>query len=198
MKLLANLINKLMVKIRHAKLKEKRKIYKWLCLSETTKLHMGSPDYNEISIPNWEEFQEDFKDFYFIESGRENGSVMIIENNGEEIGCICYACFHLKSKKAELDIWLNKLKYCGKGFGTNSIKLLEEYLNKKFNIHYLLIRPAEKNLRAIKAYEKVGFIRASDKEKTIKNYIKRKYLIDYSDGDYGRFNTAVLFKDLSK
>lgn len=33
---------------------------------------------------------------------------MIIQDGDEEIGCVCYACFHLKPQKAELDIWLKE------------------------------------------------------------------------------------------
>ena len=69
---------------------------------------MGEPDYPESSIPNWIEFQDDFEDFYYLERGRKKGSVMIIESDEEEIGCLCYACFHLKPNTAELDIWLKE------------------------------------------------------------------------------------------
>ena len=109
-----------MLKIRHANLTEKHKTYEWLCLSDTASMHMGAPDYPNSPAPTWAEFNEDFEDFYYVEKGRTKGSVMIIEEDGAEIGCLCYACFHLQPDKAELDIWLNAKEHCGKGAGTKA------------------------------------------------------------------------------
>lgn len=184
-----------MIQIRHAKISEKEKTYQWLCLSDTASMHMGEPDYPESPIPDWYQFQEDFEDFYYLESGRQKGSVMIIENDEEEIGCLCYACFHLKPNTAELDVWLKEKKYCGEGLGPQALQLLVRYLKKTQNIKKFIIRPSEKNSRAIAAYEKVGFTRSSDKENTIKEYLKKEYLEDYGAGDYGFINTAVLIME---
>ncbi len=184
-----------MIKIRHAGLDEKEKTYQWLYLSDTTSMHTGLPDYPDSPVPDWEQFQKDFEDFYYLESGQNRGSVLIIENDDEEIGCLCYACFHLQPDRAELDIWLKERKYCGKGFGPAALKNLMEYLNKKKGINKFLIRPSEKNIRAIRSYEKAGFIRVKDKEKTIKEYLLEEYLSAYGSGDYGVDNTAVLMNE---
>lgn len=181
-----------MIQIRHAELSEKEKTYKWLCLSDTAGMHMGEPDYLESPIPDWTQFQNDFEDFYYLESGREKGSVMIIERDGEEIGCLCYACFHLKPLRVELDIWLKARKYCGKGYGSLALQKLIIYLRETLNVEKFLIRPSEKNLRAIAAYEKVGFIRVDDKKKTIDEFLLGEYAAVYGAGDYGFENTAVL------
>jgi diamine N-acetyltransferase len=52
-----------MITIRHANIAEKKKTYNWLCLSDTADMHMGEPDYPESPIPDWLQFQEDFRDF---------------------------------------------------------------------------------------------------------------------------------------
>jgi diamine N-acetyltransferase len=67
---------------------------------------------------------EDFEDFYYQEENRDKGLVMVIQLNDEEIGCLCYACFHLKPQKAELDIWLKGKEYCGMGYGTNACLIM--------------------------------------------------------------------------
>lgn len=180
-----------MISLRHATLEEKHKTYEWLCLSDTTNLHMGEPYYPESPIPEWEEFQNDFEDFYFQTEHQDLGSVMIISNEDLEIGCLCYACFHLVSKAAELDIWLNKLENCGKGYGTAALRKMIEYLKEK-GIEKFIIRPSEKNTRAIRAYEKAGFRRVDDKMGAVKSYLLPEYLDLYGDGDYGFDNTAVL------
>lgn len=181
-----------MLSIRHAMLSEKEKTYQWLCLSDTAGMHMGEPDYPESPIPDWIQFQEDFEDFYYLQDGRSKGSVMIIENDGEEIGCLCYACFHLKPDAAELDIWMKEKKYCGQGLGPQALQVLLQYLAEVQSIKSFLIRPSEKNNRAIAAYEKVGFVRAADKESTIREFLKSEYINELGPGDYGFENTAVL------
>ena len=180
------------MKIRHATISERKKTYEWLCLSDTANMHMGAPDYPENPIPDWTQFQNDFEHFYYMEYGRDKGSVMIIENDGKEIGCLCYACFHVKPNTAELDIWLKEKKYCGKGFGPHALQLLVQYLIEMQGIECFIIRPSEKNTRAIAAYEKSGFIRVMDKEKTIMKYVKKEYINEFGPGDYGFKNTAVL------
>lgn len=181
-----------MITIRFARLDEKKKTYEWLCLSDTTKMHMGEPDYSENPILDWKQFQKYFEDFYYLKTGQHFGAVMIIEKDKEEIGCLCYTCFHLQSNCAELDIWLQSKKHCGSGYGTNALELLVEYLKKEKGIEKFIIRPSKKNIRAIKAYEKVGFYHAMDKKQTIKKYLLEKYIDGYGDGDYGFENTAVL------
>jgi diamine N-acetyltransferase len=183
-----------MIKIRHATLAEKQKTYEWLCLSNTANMHMGEPDYPESPIPDQKQFNEDFEDFYYMENGNL-GSVMIMENDKEEIGCLCYACFHLKNNYAELDIWMKDLKYCGKGFGPEALKQLIKYLKVNLGIERMIIRPSEKNINAIKAYEKIGFKRTIDKLKTIEDYLRPEYIEKLGPGDYGFNQTAVLTLD---
>lgn len=181
-----------MITLRHALPDEKRKTYEWLCLSDTTSWHMGEPDYPENPVFGWEQFQEDFEDFYYQTEGQEKGSVMIILNDGEEIGAVCYACFHLRPQAAELDIWIKSQKLCGKGCGTEALKQLISYLKESFGIRDFIIRPSEKNARAVRAYQKAGFNKVSDKRVTVKSYIKPEYRELYAHGDYGWDDTAVL------
>jgi len=181
-----------MITIRHAQIDEKEKTYNWLCLSDTATLHMGEPDYPESPVPDREQFQDDFEDFYYLESGRGKGSVMIIQNGEEQIGCLCYACFHLKPNRAELDIWLKGKKYCGSGYGPQALRLLIGYLKSELKIEKFIIRPSEKNQRAIIAYERAGFARTMDKQMTIHEYLLKEFADQYGAGDYGFEGTAVL------
>ena len=184
-----------MLQIRHAILSEKKKVYRWLCLSDTTSMHMGEPDYPESPVPDWDQFQSDFEDFYFKKDGDDRGSVMIIENDNEEIGCLCYTCFHLKIRRAELDIWLKAKKYCGNGCGSQAVKRLLEYLSDTKGINKFLIRPSEKNKNAIAAYNKAGFVRPPDRKKAVEEYLREEYMELYGVGDYGFESTAVLVKE---
>lgn len=185
-----------MISLRHATPEDKRKTYEWLCLSDTTASHMGEPHYPEILIPTWNEFIDQFDDFYFVEAQKELGSVMIAKEDDEEIGCVCYACFYLQPERAELDIWLKSESVCGEGYGYRLLKQLIEYLHSNLGINQFIIRPSEKNARAIRSYEKAVFRKVADKNAVLKNYLKKEYMDEYGSGDYGFEDTAVLTLEL--
>lgn len=182
--------------IRHALINEKRKTYEWMCLSDTATAHMGGKEFSENPIPTWEEFQKAFEDFYYTEIDRASGSVMIISDGDKEIGCTCYACFHLHRQMAELDIWLKSESECGKGIGTQALKDTINYLNKELDINKFLIRPSEKNIRAIKSYQKAGFTYCNDKEDVLRKFYKSDSFNTYKGGDYGFEKTTVLILEL--
>ncbi|TCT17197.1 diamine N-acetyltransferase [Natranaerovirga pectinivora] len=180
--------------LKPSKLSDKRKIYEWLCLSETARSHMGPPNFEDTPIPSWEEYCEDFEDYYFDGSKPECGQLWIISYENEEIGAICYSSFHLKGKSAELDIWMSTEKHCGKGFGSESIKVFCDYLIQILGIERFIIRPSKRNTRAVRAYEKGGFVKVldEDKQKVVKEFLLDEYLDVYGQGDYGIGDDVVL------
>lgn len=184
-----------MLTIRHATLADKPVTYEWLCRSDTTSLHMGPPDYPDNPVPSREQFERDFEDFYFLPEGRRQGSVILIEREEEPIGCLCYACFHLQSGAAELDIWLKARRLCGHGLGTEALGLLIGHLRRELGIDRFLIRPSARNARAIRAYEKVGFVVRVEKLPVLRSFLKEEFWDAYGCGDYGLEGTAVLTMD---
>lgn len=175
---------------------DKKKVYRWLCESETTKNHMGPPNFEDHPIPTWEDYCQDFDDYYFDGTKPENGRVYILKHEEEEIGAICYASFHLNNRSAELDIWMGSEKNCGRGLGTEAIKLLCDHLENN-GIERLIIRPSERNVRAVKAYEKAGFIKVPNREKSavIEQCLREEFLELYGAGDYGNGDDVVLIKE---
>ncbi len=181
-----------MLTIRYATLADKQAVYEWLCCSDTTSLHLGPPDYPESPVPTSEEFARDFEDFYFQSEGRHQGSVMIIERTGEPIGCLCYACFHLQPRAAELDIWLKERRLCGHGLGAEALRLLVEHLRRELGITRFLIRPSARNTRALRAYAKAGFVERPEKVPALRSFLKDEDWEAYGGGDYGLEGTAVM------
>ena len=181
-----------MVTLRHATLDERRISYEWYCqLAEQDTDRVWSHD----DVYSWEEYKRDFEDFYFEEAGRSKGSVLMIESDGEAIGCVCYTCFHLKPHAAELDIWLKDESVTGKGYGTDALKALVKYLHDERDIERLIIRPLKRNIRAIKAYAKVGFRPASDTRSVINAFMKPQYTEVYNDeGEHGTGTTTMVME----
>lgn len=180
------------VTLRHASIGEKRKTFEWLSLADTTAAHTGPPLFPEIPVLTWDEFRADFEDFYYEERGREKGSVMIVEADGQEAGCLCYSRFHLQDRSAELDIWLSQEAHCGKGIGTEALKQAIRYLRETSGVKRFIIRPSLQNARAVRAYEKAGFRHADDIERTLREYLADEYYPLYCSGDYGPSGTATM------
>ncbi len=181
-----------MLSIRHATPGDRQAVHEWLCLSDTTSLHMGPPDFPEAPVPTREEFERDFADFYFLPAGRHQGAVMLIEDDGEPLGCLCYACFHLRPRAAELDIWLRERRLCGRGHGPAALRLLVEHLRRALSISSFLIRPSARNTRAIRAYEKAGFVLRAETIPVLRSFLREEFWDDFGGGDYGPEGTAVL------
>ena len=59
---------------------------------------------------------------------------------------------------AWVGIGLGEREYLGKGFGTDAMRILLRYAFEELNLHRLSLSVFEYNPRAIRSYEKVGFI----------------------------------------
>jgi RimJ/RimL family protein N-acetyltransferase len=105
------------------------------------------------------------------------------------VGTLCYDLLNIKKKWVLLDIWLKNEKYCGKGYGSESLKLLCTHLYNKLNIVNFYIAPSLRNYRAIKSYKKAGF----KKLKMKRTEAKKKFGIDIFD-----YNDNVVMKKVLK
>jgi len=190
------IIKRNMIELIPATLDDKEIIYIWCFHSETTKSHSGQPDYPEAPIASPEEFFKEnggYEDYYFTGERPQDGRGFLIKHGDESVGFVSYASFHLNPGVSELDIWMNSEAHCGKGFGTDALVALSEYLRQTLNKHTLIMRPSAKNKRAIRAYNKAGFA-ASDKP--IDTFMPPEYLPVYSDGDYGSGGDVLLVKEM--
>ena len=171
------------IKIRPTTLHDKRKVFEWLTNSNLTKEMMGLPNYPDAKIPTWDEFDNDYTDHYFNGSDPMNGQCFIILEMENEVGQINYNAIDNVKKVTDLDIWLSDKKHTGRGIGTEAIKLLCEYLYEKFGCEQIVMSPSKRNKKAIKSYEKAGFI-MTDIE------------LDESEKDYE--DNVVLIKNMKK
>ena len=175
-----------------ATLNDRQRVYEWCFHSETTKSHSGPPAYPDVVIPSFEEFCDDYYgDDFFTGSAPDAGRGFIIRHHGEPVGFISYSSFHLKQHKSELDIWMNCEANCGKGFGTDAIMALADYLARTGEIREFIIRPATGNARAIRSYKKAGF---EESDAAPNDYLLDAYISRYGAGDYGADETALLIK----
>ncbi len=173
------------IKLRKAVLADRPVIYKWMAESNITKSMLGEPYYPDAPVPSFDEFVDDFSDSFFTDDINSSGKSFIIMDGNHEIGTLCYDLMDLHNRWVVLDIWLKDEKYCGKGYGPEALKLLCTYLFKTKGIINFYIAPSMRNSRAIKSYEKAGFIRL----KMNRTQAKRKFGIDIYD-----YNDNVVMK----
>lgn len=179
-----------------AVLSDRDDVYEWCFESETTKSHSGPPDFPNAKIATREEFHaEDYEEYFYDGSRLEDGRGYIIVHDGERIGFISYCCFHLKAGIAEIDIWMNSERHCGQGFGTDAIVSLAEHLRETMGMRELIIRPSARNVRAVRAYGKAGFVQT---ERAVEEFYKDEYLELYGEGDYEGGESTLLVKELAK
>jgi len=140
--------------------------YRWATQSDATPFWYGVMYGN--TIPTFEEFTENWGPYYFNDSNPEMGRCFVILLEDKSIGQINYNNIDSASGSVEIDIIIADAKNQGMGYGTDAIMTLINYLFKKMNVKVVWIAAIKKNLRAIKAYQKVGFRKISP-PKTIKN-----------------------------
>lgn len=186
------MINGKKISLVPATLDDRRKVYEWCFHSDTTKSHSGPPDYPEIPIVTYAEFcDKHYEDYFFTGSRPRDGRGFLITHQAAPVGFISYSSFHLRESLAEFDIWMNCETNCGKGFGVDALVALGDFLNGTMDIHRLIIAPSNRNVRAIKSYEKAGFKKS---DKAMSDFLLDEYVDIYGGGDYGIDGTAILEK----
>jgi aminoglycoside 6'-N-acetyltransferase len=103
----------------------------------------------------WPGFDETEARLAFL--GRDDVAVLTIEHQGRPIGALQ---FHEHTdpsyRHAGVDLFVGSA-WQGKGLGGEAVKGVARHLFQSRGHHRLVIDPAAENLRAIRAYERVGF-----------------------------------------
>jgi len=129
--------------------------FKWATESDASAFWYGA--LYGTKIPTYEEFLADWKSYYFDGSEPEKGRSFFIKQGGKPIGQINYNDIDRKNNSVELDILIAEKQDKGKGFGSDALKTLVNYLFQSMNLETCWIEGLEKNARAISAYKKAGF-----------------------------------------
>ncbi len=74
------------------------------------------------------------------------------------IGTISLFDIAWRSRKAEIGIMIGEKAYWNQGFGTEAMLLMLQHGFETLNLHRIYLKVYSTNPRAIRAYEKVGFV----------------------------------------
>ncbi len=90
---------------------------------------------------------------------KDSDRVLVIETEeGKPIGNIGLHNIDWKNRKAVLGIFIGEKDYWNKGYGTDAIKTLLRFAFEELNLNRVELRVFEFNARAIRCYEKCGFV----------------------------------------
>ena len=95
----------------------------------------------------------------WVENIASHPATWVVEWQGRAIGEILLDNFVEADKRAALIIGILAPEAIGKGLGTEAITAVAEFAFGILNLHKLSMRVLAFNTRAIRAYERVGFIR---------------------------------------
>jgi RimJ/RimL family protein N-acetyltransferase len=91
--------------------------------------------------------KKSYKDFFWA----------IDTKDGKYIGGCGVNHMDRKNRVAQVGIFIGDCEYLGKGYGTDAMKVLLEFLFEEYNVHKVKLMVFDYNKRAIKSYEKCGF-----------------------------------------
>lgn len=105
------------------------------------------------SPDSWEEW------FGQVKSRRRRLALAIDTVKGEFIGDIQLEQICWRSGAAELRICIGEKRYWSRGYGAEAIKVLLDYAFDRLGLKSVYLRVYRSNHRAIRCYEKVGFVK---------------------------------------
>jgi RimJ/RimL family protein N-acetyltransferase len=95
----------------------------------------------------------------WVENIASHPAAWVIEHQGRAIGEILIDNFVEADQRAGLIVGILDATCLGKGLGTEAIRAVAEFAFDVLSLHKLSMRVLSFNTRAIRAYERVGFVR---------------------------------------
>ncbi|MFZ5352158.1 MAG: GNAT family N-acetyltransferase [Bacillota bacterium] len=109
-------------------------------------------------MPMNEDMEKEWYKEYIKRKDIYKGFNLAIETkDGKFIGTCGANSVYQKNKVATVGIFIGHRDYLGKGYGTEAMKLLVDFMFKEININKISLHVFSFNQRAVKSYEKCGF-----------------------------------------
>ena len=144
-------------------------------LSENQARQIGSWKYpNEYAVyncPSWDTMVS--QGFGLADENKRKNEFKSVSLNGEFIG---FFRLHFRDNKLYLSLGLMP-EHCGKGHGSELLELIKKYAAEHFPLNDLYLVVRDFNTRAIKAYQKSGFIIEGEHVSNDTKYISMRYAV---------------------
>ena len=141
------------VRLRHVEREDLAQFVEWL---NDPEVYQGISIYTPLSMAEEENWFDDMlknpieERPLCIEAKKDDGWQMI--------GNSSFFSVDWRNRSAELGIVIGDKTYWDQGYGTEVMKLLLHHGFATLNLHRIFLRVFEDNPRAIRAYEKAGFV----------------------------------------
>ena len=83
---------------------------------------------------------------------------IMLTKDGQAIGQIDYYDLDWQNRSAWISIMIGEADYWSGGYGTDAMRALLGYLFRQLSLHRVSLNVHESNTRAIRSYEKTGFV----------------------------------------
>ncbi|MCV4229868.1 GNAT family N-acetyltransferase [Virgibacillus sp. LDC1] len=101
---------------------------------------------------------KDFVQHVILGSSSSKSYLILLKETGRPIGIMSLIHIDTKNRNAECIIDIGEKTYWGKGYGFEAMTLLLDYAFLELNLHRVNLRVFSFNHKAIKLYEKIGFV----------------------------------------
>lgn len=91
-------------------------------------------------------------------TGKTVQFIIVNKTTNTDIGTVYLRDVDFYHKKAEFGVYIGETCDLGKGYGTESAKLICEYGFNELHLNKISLRVISSNIRACKSYEKIGFV----------------------------------------
>ena len=108
-----------------------------------------------------------------VETGKVVQMIIVLNDGDRPIGSVYVRDINMEHRKGEYGIFIGETDCLGKGYGTEAAELMAEYAFQYIGLHKLMLRVCADNERAIKSYEKAGFVREAYLKDDV--YVQEKY-----------------------
>lgn len=108
-----------------------------------------------------------------VETGKVVQMIICEVGTGKPVGSVYVRDIDKIHQKAEYGIFIGEKDARGKGYGTAAAKLMVRYCFEELALHRLFLRVYAENERAIRSYEKAGFVKEAHLREDV-----------YIDGEY--------------
>lgn len=115
-------------------------------------------DVNVI-MPVTDEAEQDYYDHVTRKSDDEfHFSVRTLEEDRLIGNCSLFGINH-KNRSADFGIVIGEKEFWGRGYGSDATRVILQFAFREVNLNRVQLEVFDYNTRAIRAYEKVGFVR---------------------------------------
>lgn len=133
--------------------------------NDTDVMKNTSPELDIFTLAESEEFIRNIS-----KSSNSKSYIISLKERDKSIGMVSLINIDYKNQNAECIIDIGEKDYWGNGFGQETMQLLINYSFLEMNLHKVYLRVFSFNERAIKLYERIGFVKEGElKEQLFRN-----------------------------